>query len=236
MDVSSQASGLFKAAQEVPFLSEHPQHQRKYQLSFFLQWLCSFIPIKKKYWFRSWSSVTAGPFSACLLVVISKALFSAVVPQVCQFFLSNSSEVLSFLNRWSPSYLLAWLLWLQSHILYLLDFFLVLFEAAKVVAIVSGTDSPINFVSLHCSPFFLPHKDKPYFLFLKTLSLFSVWCWLLSRCPLADSSKLFGAFAVWMVAYPQHRLPLCLTAVLEAWCFLPWVLPSSAGPIACLHY
>lgn len=66
-----------------------------------------------------------------------------------QSLLCNISEILSRKKSQNLISYLKCCVFVQSLILYLSDFLLVLFEAAEVVAIVSGADSPINFVSLH---------------------------------------------------------------------------------------
>lgn len=77
MDGSAQP-WIFKGAQEVPFLFENPKLQRKYSfLKLFLQWLCSFITIKKKY--RLTQVQWLCPSLAQLLGVILEISFCCVL-------------------------------------------------------------------------------------------------------------------------------------------------------------
>lgn len=91
-----------------------------------------------------------------------------------------------------------------------------------IVAVVSGTDSPINSVSLHWSPFFLLHQEKLLFLFLKTFSLFS----LLSLCHVV---LLLLALLTRMVPAPQHRL-LSPSLLVSSTISHPQPFPVLQGP------
>lgn len=94
-----------------------------------------------------------------------------------------------------------------------------------IVAVVSGTDSPINSVSLHWSPFFLLRQEKT-FIFISEDVLFVFSLVSLSCCPLAVGSVNTDGSSP--SAQAPESIPPCFKHN-----FASSALSSSAGARAC---